>query len=199
MQSGLFLAWLGFMVPLVFSAGPNNLMCAASGAQAGFKKTLPFIAGINSSLLIVSFVIGLGIGKITEVLPGVSRVVTIAGSLYLLYLAYKLVKAGSVDVENRTDTAPGFGDGFLLNTLNPKGLVGLSIMFNEFISNQGSLFSQVLILVVLTVLISSSAHFLWTAAGKILSSMLKSPKAIQIQGYIFGIMLAGVAIWMLFY
>lgn len=199
MHLNLFLAWLGFMVPLVYSAGPNNLMCAASGAQAGFKKTLPFIAGINTSLLLVSFAIGMGMGKISEVMPGISRIVTIVGSLYLIYLAYKLVRTGSVDIENKTEAAPGFGDGFLLNTLNPKGLVGLSVMFNEFISNHGSLFSQVLILVVLTVLISSSAHFLWTGAGKILSSMLKSQKAVKIQGYIFGIMLAGVAIWMLFY
>jgi threonine/homoserine/homoserine lactone efflux protein len=187
------------MVPLVYSAGPNNLMCAASGAQAGFKNTLPFIAGVNTSLLLVSLMIGLGIGRITTEVPGFSRFITIAGSIYLLFLAFKLTRAGSVNIEDKPVSPPAFRDGFILNTLNPKGIVGLSIMFNEFIITGKVLVCQVLILSVLTVAISSSAHFLWAASGKVLSSFVKSQKAIRIQGYIFGILLAGVAIWMLFY
>ena len=199
MISSLLLPWLGFMLPLVYSAGPNNVMCAASGAQAGFKKTLPFIGGVNASLLLVSLIIGLGIGRIITELPNFSRIVTIAGSIYLLYLAFKLARAGSINIDDKPVSPPDFRDGFIMNTLNPKGIVGLSIMFNEFIIEGRELFYQVLILSVLTVVISSSAHFLWASAGNVLSSFVKSQKAIRIQGYIFGIMLAGVAIWMLFY
>jgi threonine/homoserine/homoserine lactone efflux protein len=199
MDFNFFVPWLSFMIPLVYSAGPNNLMCAASGAQVGFSKTLPFIAGVNTSLILMSVLIGFGIGKINEWFPDLSTYVSIAGAIYLLYLAYKMIHAGSKVPENKQTIAPGFKEGFLLNSLNPKGIVGLSIMFNEFVGPHNTLTGQIIILSVSTVLISASAHIVWAAGGTAISSLIKTEKGARIQGYVFGIMLAGVAIWMLFY
>lgn len=199
MSSNFFIAWLGFMVPLVYSAGPNNLMCAATGAQAGFKKTLPFIVGVNVSLILLSMSIGFGIGAITNAVPWLSKVVTVAGSFFLLYLAFKMMASGPAGDGMKKVRIPNFWDGFVLNSLNPKGIIGLSIMFNQFIQGDNPLITQVIGISFLTVLISSTAHFLWAGAGNALSSYVRSEKGIKIQGYVFGIMLAGVALWMLFY
>ena len=55
----LLLATLAFIVPMCFTPGPNNVLCAAHGSNYGFQRTLPLIAGMG----IGWSVLGLGIAR----------------------------------------------------------------------------------------------------------------------------------------
>ena len=46
MDIELLIATLVFIVPMCFTPGPNNVLCAAHGSQHGFRDTLPLIAGM---------------------------------------------------------------------------------------------------------------------------------------------------------
>ena len=46
MDQTLLLATLVFIIPMCFSPGPNNVLCAAHGSQHGFKATLTLISGM---------------------------------------------------------------------------------------------------------------------------------------------------------
>ena len=46
MEIELLIATLVFIVPMCFTPGPNNVLCAAHGSQHGFRDTLPLIAGM---------------------------------------------------------------------------------------------------------------------------------------------------------
>ena len=43
---GALLALLAFIVPMCFTPGPNNVLCAAHGSLHGVRNTLPLIAGM---------------------------------------------------------------------------------------------------------------------------------------------------------
>ena len=43
---GALLALLAFIVPMCFTPGPNNVLCAAHGSIHGVRNTLPLIAGM---------------------------------------------------------------------------------------------------------------------------------------------------------
>lgn len=85
--------------------GPNNLMLWASGMNYGVRGTARHIAGVNlgfSSLLLVT---ALGVGSIFDRVSWLSPVLRVAGSAYLLYLAWRIATAG------RPSTDPAAGDG----------------------------------------------------------------------------------------
>ena len=46
MDTQLLIAALVFIVPMCFTPGPNNILCAAHGSQYGFRNTLPLIMGM---------------------------------------------------------------------------------------------------------------------------------------------------------
>jgi len=88
--------------------GPNNIMLLASGAQFGYRNTLPHIIGIvlGVALLLASVLFGLGI--VFKLYPPFYTVLKVVGGTYLLWLAWKVTTAPThnayatdTSVENR--------------------------------------------------------------------------------------------------
>jgi cysteine/O-acetylserine efflux protein len=87
----------------------------------GFKKTLPLMVGMFCGLLVIMTLNAVANIFIAELMPKVLPYLSIAGSLYLLWLAWKI--AFPEIHENGTNAAikvPKFTDGFILQFLNPK-------------------------------------------------------------------------------
>ncbi len=194
-----FILWFTVMAPIAYSAGPNNLMCASIGARYGFRKTLPFIAGVNSNIFLYSLLTGFGLGTVLESYPGIFKYIKYAGSIYILYLAYRFFRSStSGGAEKENDKIPGYWSGVILNALNPKAFTALLIMYSQFLDENLNVYFQVFILTVLVIIMSISSHFIWSAGGYWLLGKLTSPKANKIQGILFGSMLVIVAFWLLF-
>ena len=62
MDLGLLAASLVFIIPMCFTPGPNNVLCAAHGSRYGFRSTMPLIAGMAVGWSIL----GLFIAGITD-------------------------------------------------------------------------------------------------------------------------------------
>ena len=54
------LAALAFIVPMCFTPGPNNILCAAHGSLHGVKKTMPLISGMAVGWFILGLVVAVG-------------------------------------------------------------------------------------------------------------------------------------------
>ena len=185
-----------FVVPLAYSAGPNNIMCAVIGSRFGFKKTLSFIAGLNVNIFIYAMLIGLGLSKLIAEIPWIKDVFKYAGAAFILYLAWGFFKSTRT-TSRKTDHIPGFRDGFIINSLNPKTITALIIIFAEFLPPGESSIGNVIILSVLLVLLSMGSHFLWGLGGSTLTRFIQTERGMKWQGYISGIMMIIVAIWLL--
>jgi threonine/homoserine/homoserine lactone efflux protein len=86
-----FLLWFALIFPLVFSAGPGNVLCALCGANNGFKNSLPFILGLNFSYTTYSLLIGFGLGSVLDSFPRVFFVIQLLGVVYIFWLGYKFL------------------------------------------------------------------------------------------------------------
>ncbi len=53
--------FLTLMIPIVWSPGPNNLVCATAGGKVGVAKAIPFVIGINLPILIYALATGFGL------------------------------------------------------------------------------------------------------------------------------------------
>src|SRR5471032_2956721 len=77
---------------LVMSAtpGPNNVMLATTGANFGGRGALPAIMGIQAGLFVQTMLMCVGLGSVFVAYPVAQQALRIAGSLYLVFLAWKL-------------------------------------------------------------------------------------------------------------
>jgi len=80
-----------------FTPGPNNIIASYSGFHFGFKKTIPHILGVTFGWPSLILAVNSGLVIIFIEFPLVQRTVEILGSLFLIYLAYTLIKVKSIE------------------------------------------------------------------------------------------------------
>ena len=85
------------LVPLIlfgiaagFSPGPNNIVTSHSAFNFGFKKTIPTMLGVISGWTLLSIILVFGAGIIFKKFEELQIIIKILGSVYLIFLAYKI-------------------------------------------------------------------------------------------------------------
>ena len=189
------LLFISMMLPITWSPGPNNIMCATVGGKKGVLKTFPFIVGINIPILIYSLITGFGLGVTLQKAPVLISILQYAGGLYILYLAWKILKSKTDDSHVKKEL--GFTDGFIISALNAKIITALILMHSQFISSEMDGFSLVLILSISFASLCVLGHFMWATLGALTSKLFYSPRALKIQNIFFSVMLFIVGIWIL--
>lgn len=113
-------AWYVFV--MAGTPGPNNAMLAASGMNFGLARTLPHIAGICIGITVLMTATGLGLGVIFATVPAAQTALAVAGSLYLVYLAWRIANAAAPSAADGAKPLR-FAEAFGFQFLNPKGWV----------------------------------------------------------------------------
>lgn len=193
-----FFMWFAMMAPLAYSAGPNNILCASLSSRFGTRSLLSFIAGMNTTVLAATILVGFTFSKIIESFPAVFEYVKYVGSAFIILLALKFFKTFDLSDEEAEKSIPGFFTGVLLNALNPKAIMGLAVMYTQFFDSSLQAGPQIFILSISTFFMSISAHFLWASGGNWIRLKFQSARAIKIQRIVFSSMLASVAVVLLF-
>lgn len=190
------LALVAFLFPLAFSPGPGNMFFAANGARFGLRATLPANLGYHLATWLVTAAIGFGALAAVTAQPGIFLAVKLAGSLYVLVLAWRIFRSGARQGGGEARPA-GFGTGVLLLLFNPKAYILIALMFTQFVE-PGLAASWPLILVITTVFtLNNFAAFLaWTLAGDWLAGQFRDARAARRLNRLFGAVLAAVAVWM---
>ncbi len=89
----LFTALFTFALVTVITPGPNNLMLMASGANFGFRRTVPHMLGIGIGFPSMVLLVGIGVMQVFDLWPLSYTVLKILSVVYLLYLAWKIANA----------------------------------------------------------------------------------------------------------
>ena len=189
------LALLVFLFPLAFSPGPGNMFFAASGARFGFLNTLSANFGYHLATIIITFLLGIGFNFLFLFIKDQYHYIQILGSLYVIYLAYKFLKAGTYN-ETSKNLKCTFIDGVILLILNPKAYVIISLMFSIFLNGTQNISKIVLISIIFT-LNNCVSSTLWTIFGDLIGIKFRNEKYSRILNNTFSLALFLVGIWML--
>ena len=79
-----------FALSMSITPGPVNMVIVASGASYGLRKTLPFVSGATIGFILLLIVLGLGLMQIVTAHPSLLKYLAIAGSLFIIFLGYKI-------------------------------------------------------------------------------------------------------------
>ncbi len=102
--------------------GPNNLMLMASGANYGFRRSLPHMAGISLGHGFMVFLLGLGLLQLFDTFPKLKLILTVICTLYLLYLAYKIATASAPGKVKQGGKPLTFLQAAAFQWVNPKAI-----------------------------------------------------------------------------
>ena len=159
--------------------GPNNAMLMASGANYGFLRTLPHLAGVVLGFVVLLLAVGFGLGGLFSAYPAAHTVLKALGSAYLLWLAWKIA------------TAKGVGDGaanarpftFLqaagFQWVNPKAWTMAVGVVAAYVPRQGGA-GDMLIGVLVVFVVNLPCAVAWTGSGVALRRLLARPGALRI-------------------
>ena len=179
--------------------GPNNIMLTASGKNFGYIKTIPHMLGVVLGFLSLIIVFGLGLTVIFSKYPIIQFVLRIVGSIYLLYLSYRIYS--SVNTEDLSKSKPiTFMESSLFQYVNPKGVMmaitTISIYTDHINFKYINSFNEGLIYILIAFTISNLiAVITWTSVGVFIGQLIKSARGIKIFNALMAFFLVLTIIW----
>ncbi|MCA1922309.1 LysE family translocator [Buttiauxella noackiae] len=195
----LFFSMLGFLWVAAITPGPNNMLLTSSGANYGFLRTIPLMIGIMLGMQCILLLVAFGVGSLILLYPALHLILKIAGSAYLLWLAWKIGTATYEKLE--TDAPPSapipFWQGGLLQVINPKAwLMALGAVASFSLAGSQYLHSVVLISIGIA-LVNIVAGIIWIAFGSMIGKLLRSRRAWAIFNTFMGLLTAAcvLLIW----
>ncbi|ACT60670.1 LysE family translocator [Hirschia baltica] len=174
----IILALFAFGGVASITPGPNNLMLMASGANFGFRRTIPHMLGVGLGFIFMLFLVGIGLVRVFEAFPQSFTILKIVSTLYLLFFAWKIANAKplqSASDENALGSAPlTFMQASLFQWVNPKAwTMGTTAM--AAYSVQDAPFLSVLVICAVFGIVSLPSISIWTIAGTKIRQFLNSP------------------------
>ncbi|MDY8111016.1 LysE family translocator [Fulvimarina sp. 2208YS6-2-32] len=111
---------MGFAFVATVTPGPNNLMLLASGANFGFRRTVPHMFGILIGFSAMILLVGMGLMAVFDAVPLLETGLRIASVLYLLWLAWKVASAAPPEHAEADARPMSFIAAALFQWVNPK-------------------------------------------------------------------------------
>ena len=182
MTTELFAALAVFALVSSITPGPNNLMLMTSGINFGLTRTVPHMLGVSLGFTLMILLIGLGVMKIIDAVPGSGLVITIASGLYLLYMAWKIATTNTSPAESDRAAAKSkpftFIQAALFQWINPKAwTMALTAISAYAPKSQG--WTAVLVVAVVFGVINLPSTGVWAIMGAKLRNFLSDPMRLK--------------------
>ncbi len=182
-----------FVFAGMFTPGPNVIMLTASGAQFGFRRTLPHLLGVVLGVGIIGGFSGLGIGALLAAYPQLAFTLQIVAAMWILWMAWRLWASTFGPKIGQRKTPFTFVKAVLFQWVNPKiWVVALTASsgYNAGLTPLGeavrlaSTFSSINLFVCL----------FWTSTGTLLAYLLTRPSVWRIFIRAMALALAATAV-----
>jgi len=171
------LSLLASATALMASPGPSTLSLAAASAAYGLRRSFGYFVGLVLGTILVLLVVAVGASTVLNGAPQLTLPVTIAASLYMLYLAWRIATAPPLSDAAAERKAPGWLAGLILAIANPKAFLAIGAVYTTSVLVAGDARADALVKFLILSAAIVVIHALWSLAGSFLTSALRNPKA----------------------
>lgn len=167
-------------------------MLTASGANFGFRRTLPHVAGIVTGVAALNLCVGFGLGTLFIQFPILQHILKISGSVYLIWLAIKLLRFQYADGRSANKATPfSFWQAFVFQAINPKAWI-MVISANASFSLAGEAYwLSIWSIMLLFVLISLVSTMTWAGFGQLIRYCLQQPSYLKVFNIFMAVLTVG--------
>ncbi|HTX71935.1 MAG TPA: LysE family translocator [Rectinemataceae bacterium] len=172
----VLLPFISYAILTTFTPGPNNITASTLGARGGYRRAMPFLTGMTAGFFTLLAASGLLADFILRSYSAVAPWIRWLGVAYMVWLALSpLIPHGRPkDGETRD---PRFVQGFLLQFINPKGILYCVTLYSSFPSLLSGSTSRVLVASLGLAALGFSAVSLWATTGAVLKRFLGRPRS----------------------
>lgn len=196
MDIALFSSMLVFAVVMAGTPGPNNMLLTFSGANFGYKRTLPQMIGIPVGIATMILLMALGLSWVFQQYPPMQWGLKIVGSAYLLYLALRILQQSSLSQQQMAKPL-SFAESLGFQYLNPKAWMMTSSAVASFAIAGEAYWESIGGLVSAFFLVNPVTGSIWVSFGKFIARWLSAPIARQRFNFTMSLLTAGcvVLLW----
>lgn len=154
--------------------GPNNMLLTASGANFGYRMTLPQIFGVVAGGFVLTIVSCAGLGKLFVAWPVAQTVLKFGGAAYLVLLAWQLARARVGEAWSLKPQS--FAEGALFQAVNPKSWVKSITLASAFMPVDASPAAAALGIATASAVIGFPCVSVWALFGVAIRGFLQQPR-----------------------
>ena len=187
----LLISLATFALVATCSPGGATTLATASGAQFGYARSIPLMSGIAVGLgTLVGCVAG-GLASVIQSVPQVQLWLRLAGTAYLLWLAWTVGRQGAPGNKSATRATPiGFVAGLLMLWTNPKGWTMAVAATGAYGGLTNNPYGLGLLMAVVFAGAAALSLSLWCLGGEWLAQRLKTEAQWRATNISLGLLLA---------
>jgi len=171
-----------FSIAAAFTPGPNNIIGSYSGFNFGIKKSIPLILGVTFGYTILITLAAGGLNIIFNAYPILKTIIKVIGSIFLIYLAYKISFQNQVQ-ETVIKNPVKFFDTFIFQFVNPKGVFAAITSISLFVELGENYTFHSLVVIIVSFFCAITSITSWCLLGKFLRRFAENKNFIQIFNY----------------
>jgi threonine/homoserine/homoserine lactone efflux protein len=195
-------ALLLFCTAMSFSPGPNTTLSTALAANGGLPRALRFCVAVPAGWLALMVASGLGLGALVLGVPALRWAVKVAGVGYMLWLAWKLARAGEMARVDESRLRVTFWQGVGLQFLNIKAWMLALTLTAGWVVNAGAQPApnpgeRLALISAIMAMFAFTSNFTYALVGVLLRGWLARGRRLLWFNRALALVLVGTAGWML--
>ena len=167
--------------------GPNNLMLMASGANYGFRRTVPHMMGISVGFMVLMLLTGIGLVQVFEIYPVSYTILKVLSVVYMLYLAWKIANAAPVKARKVTGKPMTFLQAAAFQWVNPKAWAMALTAITVYVADSGQF--MLLAAAVIFACVNLPSVTIWTVLGQQMARFLTNPARLRAFNWTMAVLL----------
>ncbi len=168
---------LGALIAFAFvssiTPGPNNLMLMSSGANFGFRRSIPHMFGVGIGFTMMIVLVGAGVMRVFDTYPVSHSILKLLSVLYLVWLAWRIARASAPGAGMGKATPMSFIQAAAFQWVNPKAWAMALTAIAVYAPDRS--FRAVLLVALAFGAVNLPSISTWTVLGQQIRHILTSP------------------------
>lgn len=205
MNASEWIALLTLATATTFTPGPNTTLSTALAAQGGLRRALPFVSAVPVGWTLLLALCTAGVGALVLAVPALRLGILWGGVAYLLWLAWRLLRAAALAPAQAPVLRVSFARGVALQFLNLKAWMLALAIVAGWIAGQPQTWLRFALVLPVVVGYAFASNLTYALVGAALRHWLAGPvidgrpsgRRLRAFNALMGLALALTALWML--
>ncbi|HEX5496748.1 MAG TPA: LysE family translocator [Mycobacteriales bacterium] len=180
-----------FAVAATFTPGPNALLLTSVAANYGLRPAVPAAVGIWAGIPILIFIVGIGLGEVSDAVSHSGVILHVAATVYILWLTWTVVRMSPLRAAQSTPRPPSALQAAALQWVNPKVWTMAAGAIGAFTASGRGSVGQALLACAVFAVVLLPAIGMWTLFGTAIRRWLTSDRRFAAFRILMGVLLAG--------
>lgn len=187
-------ALAGLALSMTWTPGPNNMMLAASGANFGWRRTLPHALGVSLGFPLMLVLVAAGLGRVLAAEPRIAAALAWVGLAAMLWFAWRIATADPARGEARSRPL-SFLEAGAFQWVNPKAWAFAVLVSATYATGPGAI-EAVLAASGVFLLSGLGSSQAWTVFGTGVGRLLGTGRRLRVFNIAMAALLAASAVWL---